>query len=124
MQISDYVNIAFPVGWTTLFEISAQGMVYGGFVASANDVSHKDDIVRVTVDNTIVFQLPFSSLINTGQDAPDMTFCRLMRYDDTDFDYGVGIRPNFTFESGFNVAYDNNEADTTWVVSHIFYATI
>lgn len=110
--------------WIDLVDITAQGVLYGGYIFCWNNAQHTYDKVRVTMDGVIVFYDSFYYLATYYLDKQGVDFCYIINYDEVLHQYSMGINPGITFESSLKIEFDSDDPDSTGVIGVLIYATV
>jgi len=113
-----------PNAETTLVSVSGKGVLYGGCVFLDHTSTQLASTVRLYVDGAQLSFLSFYTLNKHNIHEPRSTSVYLLKYDNTEFIYTVGISPDITFESSFAVKYQENEGATPVVYCDLNYALI
>lgn len=109
---------------TTLVEESGKGIIYGGVLYFDYTSSQAGAKPWLTVDDKKLGQLPLGFLNRWSVNQPGTFPFYLLHYDESEFEYGLGLTPGYTFESGFKVSYEESNDTTPHVYCSITYALI
>lgn len=124
MQVADYNVADVAPGDTTMHNISAQGVIYGGFFYTYASTLHKADAIEITIDGTQLFILNYGQLLSFGFGNNTPGLFTLNKYDDVGYYYALGLNGPITFESTVLTEYHNSYVDDNGVRAQLFYATI
>lgn len=109
---------------TLLFSVIGTGIVYGGFVNVAAAQSQKVNSIMLTIDGNNFRSGSFQFLNNSKLTPEYSTPLPLIKYDDVNFIYTLGVSQGFTFESSLELYYVNNTANIIFVDARINYALV
>ncbi len=108
----------------TITAISGKGIIYGGFLTSIGSVSQRLDTVRLDIDGTQISLETFRNHQLWGVDQEHSKVTYILKYDNTDFIYTVGLSGGITFETSFTVIYKNNTATLTSLHWEFLFALV
>ncbi len=120
-------NIALTVASaspTTLFDISGEGIIYGGYLWVDAIATAVIDKWLWYIDGNLQNSLRFDRLFDNNCTQPYGAAPVLTRYDEVNYDYGLIWVPAITFESGFIVQYSESYGRTPDVRSGVSYALV
>lgn len=109
---------------TALTTVAGKGMLYGGVLFLGHTGSQKTAYPLLEVDGELIAHMKFETLMELGIDKPLSYPLFLLVYDDVGFEYCVAVMQNVTFETGFNLIYDEREGETPTVYFHVCYALV
>lgn len=109
---------------TKLITVDGKGMTYGGIVYLDHTVSQKDSVVRVTIDSRLLTLWPFDDMVKVGLSVQHSNPSYILKYDETNFIYCIGIQNGLTFESEVLIEYDEKDGGTPIVAAMLVYALI
>jgi len=109
---------------TELCSVTGRGMIYGGVLYLIYTSSQKDGRPLLYIDGQELGQLRFEYLYRWKMLHTNTLGWYLLYYNDVRYEYGAGLSPNFTFETSFKVAYEENNTKTPDVCYNIDYALI
>ena len=109
---------------TIILTILGKGMIYGGFVSSAGAATQRNDKVYIKLDGAVTWPLTFFNLNNFGLTDPTSMFPYLLKYDDINFLYTVGLNYGTTFETSLVIHYTETHGNTPTIYPWINYALI
>lgn len=108
----------------TLLAVIGRGMLYGGVVFLMPAASQKTGFVHLDVDGNRLADLTFENLNRFGVTKPQSYPVYLLKYDEVKFEYCVAISHGITFETGFELTYEEQEGVTPTVFYHVCYTLI
>ncbi len=123
-QIGTYSNAAIGSGSITMIEVSAKGLLYGGWCFVDGTDTRKDDTINMYLDGNLINTVSFATLLDRNQIKLLSDFCYILKYDETDFEYCVGLPQGITFETHFRLDYTHGGGANVALSSDIYYATI
>ena len=109
---------------TSLVSVTGKGIIYGGTIGVLGTIGSHGNIPILSIDGNALSVASFSTLNVYKMYAERCYPFYLMRYDEVDYDFAVGIMPGFTFEASFEVLYDENNNTTPTVSTRVLYALI
>ncbi len=109
---------------TTLLTVNAKGMIYWGHLYAPGAVDHQTDQPILYLDESLISSQSFGTLRARRITKPHEGSMYTILFDDTLYDYGVGIGPQHTFESKVELKYNNKSAESITVFGGLIYATI
>lgn len=109
---------------TTLATVSGKGMLYGGVIFLWASGSQKTAYPLLQVDGELIAHMKFETLMRLGINKPFAYPLFLLMYDDVEYEYCVAVMQNITFETSFDLIYDEREGATPTVYFHVCYALI
>ncbi len=106
----------------SVISITGKGILYGGRAGSGGVGSQKTDIYYLYIDGNLIGGAEFRT-----HDAWNLTslYCspfHILKYDDVFFEYMLGIIPGITFESSFEVFYEEKNGRTPSISVEVIYA--
>jgi hypothetical protein len=117
----------FAVGGDTeqdLVSVTGRGTIVSGFVYVHASTTHKEDQVKLYIDDTLLTDLSFLLLNIYGLKKLETYPVYITRFNNVKKKYAAGIIGGLTFNESFKVAYRNTyEAEPT-VVCHVVYSLI
>ena len=123
-QIQQLITNCAGNSITSITSISGTGKIYGGFIFLFADNDHKDDRPMISIDGVTMGIKSFRSLFEYGHERLYNNIFHILKYDTVNFMYNVGILPDITFDSSFQLKYNNFEADAENVSTHVVYSLI
>ena len=97
--------------------VNGKGVVLGGAVIAYQDVAQKDDCVSVIVDDHDFTGYEIEFLNKFGFNKNEHTSVFVMKYDESNAIYTVGITRGLSFEKNFGVIYtERSGVDRTIVI--------
>lgn len=117
-------KVVASLGRTSLLSVTGKGMIYGGLVFLNHTSTQKAAEVIQVVDGDDMVSLTFDNLNLLSVDKVGMYPLVLRRYDEVNFIYCVGLGSGITFETSFEVVYNELNTTTPTVFTHLLYALI
>ena len=113
-----------PNSWTTIYNITSKGVIYGGFLATGSTINIGTNRLRITIDNTAMLLPSIAGLSTWALTHPAATLVFLVRYNATTHDHTLQFTRDITFESSYKVEYWNRTAQPCDVDSELYYALV
>ncbi len=107
---------------TEILSVTGKGVIYGGAVIVDYTASQNGSFVMLEVDDVQLSSANFFTLEAYGLDKQYCFPFYLMKYDDVNFVYTVGVMEGITFESGLRYLYEEINGDTPTVTGFLIYA--
>ena len=113
-------------GWATtvLATISGKGMLYGGYVYLDYTSSQKGSYVIVALDGTNLVAESFGTMNQYRMTRPLGLVNSILKYDDVNYQYAVGLAYGFTFETELKLSYFEGQGNAPTVTYRLVYAVI
>lgn len=108
----------------SLGAVSGKGMIYGGFVAAFDTLTQDMGLVYIEIDGALYGAWSFVNINFWGLYGEHSYPFYMLRYDDADFRYSVGISSGLTFETSFEVFYEEQYGRTPTVHFQFNYALV
>jgi len=108
----------------TLLTISGKGKTYGGIIYIDTDHTCELNHVVINVDSELLVDFALGNLNKWAISRPNDFLIWLTCYNDENYIYGVGIANDITFESSFEVKYQNTSASAVRVYYILSYALL
>lgn len=108
----------------SLGSVSGKGMIYGGFIAVVHDLTQENSLVYIEIDGDVFAGWLLSSINHWGLNVENCYPFYMLRYDNAAFQYSVGISGGLTFETGFEVFYEDVYGRTPIVHFQFNYALV
>lgn len=109
---------------TTILSVSGKGIIYGGCMYLDYTSGQRDSIPVLKVDGLDLSVISIYDLYWYSMTKPHTGSFYLLGYDDDLFVYSLGISPGVTFESSFELIYDEKHGTTPTVRCSVDYALI
>lgn len=109
---------------TELLAVAGKGMIYGGDLSIITTASQVLGVPVLEVDGVAIAVRNFAGLIVARIKVPNSAGMYLLRYDEVNHRYSVGISSGITFETGFRILYQENDGNTPTVGSRVIYALV
>lgn len=109
---------------TTLVTVSGKGMLYGGFVWLDHDASQKACRVNIYTDGNRLTYRMFWELEKYNLIAEHAPVAYLLKCDETEFIYCVGLSYGYTFEESLVVKYSEEAGGTPMVLCELAFALV
>lgn len=109
---------------TFIASVIGKGMIYGGIMRTSPTETQNLSVPILKIDGEVVANASFFNLNYFNQVSPNTSPFYLLKFDDVGFIYSVGVSPGMTFESGFEVRFNENHGRTPIVICRIFYALV
>jgi len=113
-----------PGGNTKLCRIEGKGVIYGGYFFLDHTSDQKNSQPLLEVDDFTISCCSFYNLYCYSLCKPWVAVMYLLRYDDVNHIHSVGVSPNITFESFFEMRYYEAHTSNPKVYYYVFYALI
>jgi len=113
-----------PGAWTSLALISGKGQIYCGFVKSESANATENDHVGVELDGQAIGNIAFQTAVNCGLWRSYNYSIYMLVFDVVTPRVVVGLTPNYTFETTYEVKYWNAGALAFDVDIEIVYTLI
>lgn len=108
----------------SLGSVSGKGMIYGGFIAAYDTQTQALGLVYIEIDGVVFAAWTFNS-INGWKLYEEHSYpFYMLQYDDSGFFYTVGISRGLTFETSFEIFYEEQYGRTPAVHFQVNYAVI
>lgn len=121
---SDGSKVVAALGYTPLLEVTGKGMLYGGLVFLNHDSTQASGEVLLVVDGRYMITQSFYNLNLLGVNAPGYFPIILIKYDETNFIYAVGLGYGVTFDESLAVVYNELNTTTPTVFALLMYAVV
>lgn len=109
---------------TPIGSFGGKGMIYGGLLYFTSTSTQDGSIPILSIDGVEITDLNFWDLKQFGADVENAYPFYVRRYDDANFIYCVGISGGITFETGFELLYDEKKGKTPTVYCKVLFALI
>ena len=109
---------------TLIGEVYGHGMLYGGCVYLNITENQQLSKVLLHVDDKEIANKSFNDLAIYGLVGEHSDGTYMLKYDQTNFIYAVGIMPGITFEESFKIYYDEKHLATPEVSARVLYALV
>lgn len=106
----------------SVLTVSGKGMIYGGVIVVDYTSDQSDSIPILALDGIEVGLTAFASLNVFNMTHENCYPFYLLQFDEINFRYTVGISRGFTFDSSFEVLYDEKHGTTPLVSCLAVYA--
>jgi len=123
-KYAQFTEAAKPNDIKTLCSVSGKGQVYGGLLFLSKASTAKLDEPVIEVDGIEVRNMTFGDLDLYGCTSIFAFSFYILRYDDNNFVYSVGISPKTTFEKSLKIAYREQYGHTPTIRGFLIYALI
>ena len=109
---------------TELCSATGKGIIYGGFIYVLKYSSAYLDEPRIEIDNLMFDAICFYLLDNYNICHPTAYPFIMLKYDENNYDYAVGISKGITFEKKLRILYSEHHGDTPEVKGFLNYALL
>ena len=109
---------------TFLDGVTGTGMLYGGFAYLDYTSDQRLSTFTLHIDDKVILDYSFENLARYGVAGEHGYSAYLLKYDQTNFIYSVGILPGITFDESFKFYYKERHSDTPQVKIRIIYALV
>jgi len=109
---------------TSIVSVSGKGMLYGGLLYLTPVASQKNDKPYLYCDGSKLSNLSFLTMSDLYISVAYSQAFYNLKYDDANKIYSAAICPYLTFESSFEVAYEETHGNTPMVYVRALYAII
>jgi len=109
---------------TELASVYGKGMLYGGYLFLDHTSTQKDSRANLIIDDESVSNLKFSDMNKYSLSLPLSSIIHLLKFDDTNFIYSVGISYGITFETSVKIIYTEAHNSTPIVYTKMIYGLI
>ena len=108
----------------SMFSVSGQGMIYGGYGTSLGLANQETDAYSIEVDGEELFKHSFKGMDEWKLNTLSSGALYLLENDTTNFRHCVGVMPGITFETSFEMKYTEVSGNTPTLAALINYALI
>lgn len=116
--------VVTPSAETEITTVSGQGMIYGGMLGVIATDQIWVDVPILKIDGVEISIANFYT-INDFRMYPEKSYpFYMLRFDDVLYRYAVGISSGMTFETGFDVLYEEGAGRTLSVSLRVIYALV
>lgn len=109
---------------TQLVLVSGKGVIYGGTLFVIGTSGQRLSIPIIKLDAQQLSWGDFMGLNDISADRERSEPFYLLKYDNVNFIYCVGLSRNLTFETSFETIYDEKHGTTPIVSCRVVYALI
>jgi len=108
----------------SLAQVSGKGQIYGGFISSLGTATQVLDYVDIEIDGVVFAGWTLNAIFYWNLMTQSAYPFHILRYDDKDFTYSVGVQPFLTFETSFEIFYEETYGRTPTIAYQISYAVV
>lgn len=123
-SVAGYSKTATANAERQLVLVTGKGVIYGGALILSSANSQKNSFPILRIDGVKISWTSFYSMNFYNYYVKGCYPFYLLVYDEKNFNYSVGISGGLTFESSFEIAYDEKHGDTPTVLARPVYAII
>ena len=117
-------KILTPNVENTFCDITGKGMIYGGNMSLDFTLTQKWSVINLYVDGAKFYAVNFDTLYKYRHIQENAYPIYLIKRDETNFIYSIGVSVGYTFESGFKFSYTEGHGAAEKVYYNLFYALI
>lgn len=107
-----------------ILTVSGKGVIYGGVCYLDPTATQKESYFRLLIDVQETTIWTFEDMMKFGIWQENSNSLYLLRYDEVNFIYVVGISRGLTFEESVTLQFTEAEGNTPTVAGHLVYAEI
>ncbi len=109
---------------TSLISVTGKGMIYGGELRVLGTERQMLDVPILSIDGVEISDTNFDNMRGWGFDVERVAPFYIRHFDGVNFLYSVGLTNGFTFESSFEILYDEKDGGTPGVSCRAYYALL
>ncbi len=109
---------------TSIILVSGRGVIYGGILWLDHTASQRNSMPRLRIDDSSISNTSFVDMNKHGVNVPMIESAFLLKYDDVNFIYAVGIGVGIAFEESFEVLYEEEHGGEPGVTAKVLYRLI
>lgn len=111
-------------GITDLLTVAGKGMIYGGVLLIDHGASVARGKVQLVIDGDLMSGMGFDYLNSHSIIVPRVYPVYLLKFDDVNFVYAVGISHGITFETSFVMRFAEADSQTPSPDYKLIYALV
>lgn len=114
-------NVFQPGETKNVMLLEDAGITLGGLIELRGSVSRKIDTFSISIDNRSSKQWSASTLLEFQNFKIGLSYLHLLKYDDVNFVYLIGIMPGLVFDTSFRIAFNEVTGSTVTVKALLDY---
>ena len=109
---------------TQLLSITGKGVTYGGYLYTTSTSPQSNDMPVINIDEVYIEPRPYNFYELFNICIPTANFFYLLKFDNNNYCYVVGISPGVTFEKSILIRYKEVSGFTPYVVCRLNYTLL